>query len=323
MKKKYENSEVLLPKNQLSLFGYDDFFYFFINLINKKKLPNSLIFSGPKGIGKSTFTYHLINYLLSKGEKKSYSLENFLINPSNPTYKKIVSNVHQNFFSLGESSNNKNVKIDEVRELLKFLNKSTYDKDLKIVMINNAENLNLSSSNALLKSIEEPKKNTYFFIIHDNSRKILDTIKSRCVEFKFNFKTEKKIFILKKLIDSYKFKLNNNTIFDSCYNETPGNLIKLFSILHNENIKFNNNLDCILYFVEKYNVTKDFETLSFISFYIEKFYYELSLNNNKYLNRYFFNKSRLTKQINDMQTYNLDKKIFLQLVKDVVQNEKR
>ena len=41
-------------------------------------------------------------------------------------------------------------------------------------MIDNAENLNLNSSNALLKTIEEPKNNTFFFIIYNSASKILD-----------------------------------------------------------------------------------------------------------------------------------------------------
>ena len=86
----------------------------------------------------------------------------------------------------------KDIKIEQVRNLLKFLNKSTYTRNLKIVMIDNAENLNLNSSNALLKAIEEPQDSTFFFIIHNSTSKILDTVKSRCTEFKFSFTTSKK-----------------------------------------------------------------------------------------------------------------------------------
>ena len=59
MKKTNENIEIISPKNQLRLFGFDDYFNFFIELYEKKKLPNSILLSGPKGLGKSTFTYQL------------------------------------------------------------------------------------------------------------------------------------------------------------------------------------------------------------------------------------------------------------------------
>ena len=49
---------------------------------------------------------------------------------------------------------NNEIKIDQIRHLITFLNKSTYSKDLKIVLIDSAENLNYNSSNALLKALE-------------------------------------------------------------------------------------------------------------------------------------------------------------------------
>ena len=69
------------PKNQLNLYGYENHFNFFINIIKKGKLPNVTLLSGQKGLGKSTFIYHLANYILSINEKSSYSLENFRIDP--------------------------------------------------------------------------------------------------------------------------------------------------------------------------------------------------------------------------------------------------
>ena len=49
---------------------------------------------------------------------------------------------------------NDKVKIEQVRNLLTFTNKSSFSKDLKIIVINNAESLNINSANALLKVIE-------------------------------------------------------------------------------------------------------------------------------------------------------------------------
>ncbi len=60
--------------------------------------------------------------------------------------------------------------------------------------------LNINSSNALLKAIEEPSKDTYFFIINNDSQKIMNTIKSRCIDFVINLNfLEKKISLIKFL----------------------------------------------------------------------------------------------------------------------------
>ena len=60
--------------------------------------------------------------------------------------------MHPNFFLLDSSKPEENIKIDQVRNLLKFLNKSVYPKDIKLVLIDNVEYLNINSSNALLNS---------------------------------------------------------------------------------------------------------------------------------------------------------------------------
>ena len=78
MKTADESIEILSPKNQLCLFGYEDYFSSFIKLYDEKKLPNSILLSGPRGLGKATFSYHIINYFLSGNEEKKYSVEDFV-----------------------------------------------------------------------------------------------------------------------------------------------------------------------------------------------------------------------------------------------------
>ena len=155
MKKTDRKVEILAPKNQLNLYGYEKYFNFFIKLFNNKKMPNRILLSGQKGLGKSTFIYHLVHYILSNNQEGEYSLSDHKINNINKSYNKIISNIHPNFFLLETQLGNDEIKIEQVRSLLEFLNKSTYLNNIKIVLIDNAEYLNLNSSNALLKCIEE------------------------------------------------------------------------------------------------------------------------------------------------------------------------
>ena len=164
-----ENLTVILPKKQLHLFGYEYYFNSFIKLYQKNTLPNVILLSGPNGSGKATFAYHFINYLLSYNEKDKYSVNDFTINPENKSYKYLCDNTHPNFSLLENDELSENIKKDNVRNTLKFLNKSTYFSDIKIVLIDNVEYLNVHSSNALLKVLEETNNKTFFFVIHNNS----------------------------------------------------------------------------------------------------------------------------------------------------------
>ena len=68
------------PINQLSLFGYENYFNSFIELYMKNKLSNVILLNGSKGIGKATFAYHFINSILSDKENCPYDFINFTIN---------------------------------------------------------------------------------------------------------------------------------------------------------------------------------------------------------------------------------------------------
>ena len=84
-------------KNQVYLYGYKNLFNSFVNLFDRGKLPNSILLSGQKGIGKSTFVYHFINYLFSKNDQYQYSVNDFLINVENSNnlfLGKIKTNLH-------------------------------------------------------------------------------------------------------------------------------------------------------------------------------------------------------------------------------------
>ena len=315
MKINTENTGILSPKNQLQLFGYDDYFNSFIKLFHKNKLPNTILLSGPRGYGKATFAYHFINYLFSYKEQDKYSVNNFTINPDNKSYKSLCNYIHPNFFLLENNSHEENIKIDNVRNILKFLNKTTYNSNIKIVMIDNAEYLNINSSNALLKVLEEHNANTFFFIIHNSSNRILDTIKSRCIQFKFFFTLSERKSILKNIIKQYRNNFSIDEINDNFYFDTPGNVLKYLEILSESNVDYTKDkLSCISYLIDKYRQKKDSQLLIFISLMIELFYNELSLKNNKKLHIYFYHKFKILKQINDVKKFNLDKNnLFISL----------
>ena len=58
--------KILSPRKNPYLYGYSNKFIFFKNLIQKKKLPQSIMITGDKGIGKETFVNHLLHFYFDK-----------------------------------------------------------------------------------------------------------------------------------------------------------------------------------------------------------------------------------------------------------------
>ena len=190
------------PNQQTKLFAHYDVFNELVNLYLNKNLPNKIILSGYKGIGKSTLAYHLTNYILSQNEEFNYNLKRREIDKKNKTFNLIASNTHINFFLISLSEGKKNIEILQVRELLNYLTKTSFNNLPKIILIDDCEYLNKNSSNSLLKVLEEPPENVYFFLIHNSQRNILETIKSRCIEFKIFLDQESKKKIINNITQS-------------------------------------------------------------------------------------------------------------------------
>ena len=325
MRNKREFSlEINPPINQFFLYGYEKYFRNFINLFNKGILPNSIMITGQKGIGKSTFVYHFANYLFSRKEEKKYSVDNFCINSESKSYNLINKGIHPNFYLLESAKANEDIKIDQIRDLLKFLNKSTYAHDLKVILIDSTENLNKNSSNALLKKIEEPDNNTFFFFVHNNFNIVLETIKSRCIQFKIHFNKKDKEKIFENILNQYSFNFNELIEDDNFYYDTPGNLVKYLLTLKTLNIKSSDNLlNNILLLLKICESEKNNETFSYVLFLVEKLYKNLCIKNNLNSQYYFLNYQKIINHINNYRKFNLSKKNTLSFLNNILKNEKQ
>ena len=167
----------LKPINQINLYGLDEFFLDFVRLYQNKKLPNKILLSGDKGLGKSTLAFHLINYIFSRDEQFKYDYKNLKINPENKSFKLINNRTSPNFILIDNLDEKKNIDINQIRNLIINLNKSSFNNKEKFVIIDNIERMNINSINALLKILEEPPDKTFFILIN-NDRFVLPTLQS-------------------------------------------------------------------------------------------------------------------------------------------------
>ena len=124
----------MTPLTQTKLLSFKDNFKELVNLSLRNKLPNKLIFSGNKGIGKLTFAFHLINYLFSRDEEGSYNLENNEININNKSYKLVSNNTHPNLLLI-DSTDKKFIEVSKIREILNFSSKTSFSNPSVSILI--------------------------------------------------------------------------------------------------------------------------------------------------------------------------------------------
>jgi len=224
----------LKPSENIKLFGMNYFFNKIIKLYNEKKMPNKILLSGKKGMGKSTLAYHIINYVLSLNEKHKYDINKFNIHKENRSFKLIQNHTHPNFYLIDLIDEKKNIDINQIREMISYTNKSNFNNLPRFILIDNIENLNKNSVNALLKIVEEPNDNIFFILINNNEKKILPTLKSRCLSFKVNFTFNETVNIVNYLLKKDISKLLNKDLIN--YYITPGEVINLIDLGNDKNI---------------------------------------------------------------------------------------
>lgn len=302
----------LTSSNQDQLFGITENFNELVNLYKKDRLPNKILLTGPKGIGKATLAFHFINYVLSINEDCAYNLDNHTINKNNKSYKLILNKTNPNLFLIDIDIQKKNIEIDQIRNLIKNMSKSSFNFKPRFIIIDNIDHMNLSASNSLLKILEEPSDNTFFLIINSN-KKILETIRSRCLDFKIRLTNSDTLTIASKILNKDITNLISKDLID--YYCTPGKLIDLlkFSDENSLDISSINLKSFILLLIDKNYYKKDKMIKNFLYEFIELYLYK----NLDFIEDYNY----FTNKISNIKKFNLDEEAFFMEFKFKILNE--
>ena len=297
----------LYPNSQTNLYGLQDNLLVFAKLFDQKRLPSKILLTGQKGIGKCTLAYHLINFVLSKDEEMPYDLIEFKINLDNRSFKLIQNGSCPNFNLIDISLDKKNIDIEQIRELIIQLNKSSFNNKPRFVLIDNIEYLNLNSVNALLKTLEEPNENIFFILINSN-KKIIPTLLSRCINFNISLENDKVNEISSLLFDNDINNLINKDLLN--YYSTPGEIYNLLKFSEEKKIDLKdiNLKDFLLKLISENIYKDDKQSKTFVYNILELFLIkDISVSNSDVYN-YFL------KRINDFKKFNLDdESLFLEI----------
>ena len=289
------------------LIGHKNLFRNLIYLEQMEKFPNKILINGQKGIGKKILINHFLNYFYSKNKDKTYDLKKNEFKLNNTLSKLISTNSHPNIFKIKKKKDKKIIDIDQIREMIQFTNQTSFNDERRFIIIEDINLLGNNSANALLKSIEEPNSKTYYILINNTEFKILETIKSRCLEFKLNLINPEVIEIVNYYFNRDIYK-DINLDFINNYN-SPSFLISLVNFLESNglSIKECNIEDLLTYIIKNKIYTSDEYIKEYLNLFIELFFYK-NINKSKKISfkikKYFYLKLSFVKK------YNLDFESF-------------
>ncbi len=104
---------------------------------------------------------------------------------------------HDEIFYVEKDENS--TKNEAILEMLSQLQKKPYEGERNFAVIEDADSMTRSAQNSLLKTLEEPPRGTVLILLSENSQKLLPTVRSRCVSYRFNpFGTPEYVLLTEK-----------------------------------------------------------------------------------------------------------------------------
>ena len=211
------------PKKFDEISGEKEIVKTIINSLKNNNLSHAYLFSGPRGVGKTTTAR-----LIAKGVNCLNPLENG--EPCGKCKNCLAIN-EGNFQDLIEIDAASNRSIDEIRSIKEKINYYPVEGNKKIYIIDEAHMLTKEAFNALLKTLEEPPEHVIFILATTEIEKIIPTIISRCQ--RYDFKPLNLIDVKNKLsyIASNEEYTLDDEVYSIIYENSYGSMRDAISIL--------------------------------------------------------------------------------------------
>ncbi|HLU76986.1 MAG TPA: DNA polymerase III subunit delta' [Burkholderiales bacterium] len=153
-----------------------------------EQLPHALLIQGRAGIGKTVFARAFAAWLLCEGARSETAACGecepcrWFEQGNHPDFRQIEPEFLSPEMEGVERSKepSRQIKIEQVRELQRFLAVGTHRAGRRVAIVRPAEAMNVATANALLKSLEEPPPDTLFLLVASQPARLLPTVRSRC-----------------------------------------------------------------------------------------------------------------------------------------------
>ena len=203
------NSKVLAlkyrPKSFDDLIGQDEIAETIINSIKFNKLPNAYLFTGIRGIGKTT-----IARIVAKSLNCLNGIENLCKEKLCENCNSIANSSHIDVLEMDAASK---TGVDDVRDLIEFSRYGPTSSKFKIFIIDEVHMLSKQAFNALLKTLEEPPEYLKFIFATTEIKKIPITVISRCQRFDLSRIKSSELFeFIKEIKDKENGKVTDDAL---------------------------------------------------------------------------------------------------------------
>jgi len=153
-----------------------------------QSLAHAYLFSGSEGLGKSLFARGFARRMLCQnpvpGSAASQEATTVACGVCSNCQKGGVGH-HPDLLWIEPEEGSRNIKIDQIRRLGEFVVRSSHSGGDKIAVLEQAHLLHGNAANALLKTLEEPNRDTYLLLVSDHPGRLVATIRSRCQKLSF------------------------------------------------------------------------------------------------------------------------------------------
>ena len=196
------------PRETAALIGQGAVEAEFLTAYNTGRLHHGWLITGPRGVGKATLAWRIARFLLATPPDDGGGLfgdalpdpDTLDIAPDHPVARRILAGsdpglhlVRRGGAGTSDRDRQKNleegkfsafIRVDEIRELARFIHLSSVDAGRRVVIVDAADEMNTAAANALLKMLEEPPERTTLLLISHQPARLLPTIRSRCRELR-------------------------------------------------------------------------------------------------------------------------------------------
>ncbi|WP_422376416.1 DNA polymerase III subunit delta' [Roseibium sp.] len=178
-----------LPHERNRLIGHRQTELKLLDAYRSERLHHAWILGGPKGIGKATLAFRFARFVIANPDRFGSSVaaaQDLSVPEGHPVSRQLTAGGHPNILHLRRPWDDKSKRfkadlpVDEVRRTVSFFGTTASAKAWRLCIVDAADDMNISSANALLKILEEPPERCLFLVLSHAPGRLLPTIRSRC-----------------------------------------------------------------------------------------------------------------------------------------------